>query len=84
MHTSVVQLHGAGRRRGHYSDEFKRKVMAARKQPGVSMAAVALANGLNAKLLRRHRARFLRCRVRCASVRTGHQHRCGLSCQSVS
>jgi len=35
---------GAGRHRGRYSDEFKRQVMAACKQPGVSTAAVALAN----------------------------------------
>ena len=53
MHTSVIQMPGAGRRRGRYSDEFKRNVMAACKQPGVSTAAVALANGLNANLLRR-------------------------------
>ena len=53
MHISVIQLPGAGRRRGRYSDEFKRQVMAACKQPGVSTAAVALANGLNANLLRR-------------------------------
>ena len=53
MHTSVIQLPGAGRRRGRYSDEFKRQVMAACKPPGVSTAAVALANGLNANLLRR-------------------------------
>ncbi len=53
MHTSVIQMPGAGRRRGRYSDEFKRNVIAACKQPGVSTAAVALANGLNANLLRR-------------------------------
>lgn len=53
MHTSVIQLPGVGRKRGRYSDEFKRQVMAACKQPGVSTAAVALANGLNANLLRR-------------------------------
>lgn len=53
MHTSVIQLPGAGRRRGRYSDDFKRQIMAACKQPGVSTAAVALANGLNANLLRR-------------------------------
>ncbi len=53
MHTSVIQLPGAGRRRGRYSDEFKLQVMAACKQPGVSTAAIALANGLNANLLRR-------------------------------
>jgi len=53
VHTSNIQLPGAGRRRGRYSDEFKRQVIAACKQPGVSTAAVALANGLNANLLRR-------------------------------
>ena len=53
MHTSVIQMPGAGRRRGRYSDEFKRQVIAACKQPGVSTSAVALANGLNANLLRR-------------------------------
>lgn len=53
MHTSDIQLPGGGRRRSRYSDEFKREVMAACEQPGVSTAAVALANGLNANLLRR-------------------------------
>lgn len=53
MDTSDIQLPDAGRRRGRYSDEFKRNVIAACKQPGVSTAAVALANGLNANLLRR-------------------------------
>lgn len=41
------------RERRRHSDEFKRQVVAACRQPGVSMAAVALANGLNANLLRR-------------------------------
>lgn len=40
-----------GRRR--HADEFKRQVIAACLQPGISIAAVALANGLNANLLRR-------------------------------
>jgi transposase-like protein len=53
VHTSDIQFPSAGRRRGRYSDEFKRKVISACKQPGVSTAAVALANGLNANLLRR-------------------------------
>ena len=53
MHTLDIQLPGAGRRRGRYSHEFKLQLMAACKQPGVSTAAVALANGLNANLLRR-------------------------------
>jgi hypothetical protein len=41
------------RERRRHSDEFKRQVVAACRQPGISMAAVALANGLNANLLRR-------------------------------
>jgi transposase len=43
----------ARRRRRKHSVEFKAKVVAACRKPGVSMAAVALANGLNANLLRR-------------------------------
>lgn len=53
MNTPEIQMPGAGRRRGRYSDEFKRKVVCACLEPGVSTAAVALANGLNANLLRR-------------------------------
>jgi transposase len=53
VHTSAIQLPDAGRRRGRYSNEFKRNAIDACKQPGVSTAAVALANGLNANLLRR-------------------------------
>jgi transposase-like protein len=41
------------RRRRTHSIEFKAKVVAACRRPGVSMAAVALANGLNANLVRR-------------------------------
>jgi transposase len=44
---------GGRRRRRTHSAEFKAKVVAACRQPGVSIAAVALANGLNANLLRR-------------------------------
>ena len=36
-----------------HSDEFKRQVVAACHAPGVSKAAIALANGLNANMLRR-------------------------------
>ena len=53
MNTPGFQKPGAGRRRGRYSDEFKRKVIAACLEPGVCTAAVALASGLNAGLLRR-------------------------------
>jgi transposase len=41
------------RRRRQHSAEFKAKVVSACRKPGVSIAAVALANGLNANLLRR-------------------------------
>jgi len=43
----------AGRRRRHHGAEFKAKVVEECTRPGVSMAAVALAHGLNANLLRR-------------------------------
>jgi len=43
----------ARRRRRTHSAEFKAKVVAACRKPGMSMAAVALAHGLNANLLRR-------------------------------
>jgi transposase len=41
------------RRRRKHSAEFKAQVVAACRKPGVSIAAVALANRLNANLLRR-------------------------------
>jgi transposase-like protein len=53
MHTPEIQMPQAGRRRGRYSDEFKRQVIAACLEPGISTAAVALSNGLNANLVRR-------------------------------
>jgi transposase-like protein len=53
MDTPEIQMPQAGRRRGRYSDEFKRQVIAACLEPGISTAAVALANGLNANLVRR-------------------------------
>jgi transposase-like protein len=43
----------AGRHRRHHGAEFKAKVVEECTRPGVSMAAVALAHGLNANLLRR-------------------------------
>lgn len=45
-------IDGRRRRRTH-SAQFKAKVVAACREPGISIAAVALANGLNANLLRR-------------------------------
>ncbi|APW40395.1 hypothetical protein RD110_01130 [Rhodoferax koreense] len=42
-----------GRRRRKHSDEFKVQVVAACSQPGVSIAAVSMAHGVNANLARR-------------------------------
>jgi transposase-like protein len=41
------------RSRRRYTEEFKNQAIEACLQPGISMASVALANGLNANLLRR-------------------------------
>ena len=41
------------RRRRTHSAEFKAQVVAACRRPGVSIAGIALGNGLNANLLRR-------------------------------
>lgn len=43
----------AGRRRRFHSEEFKAQAVQASRHPGVSMAAVAMAHGINANLLRR-------------------------------
>ena len=48
----ALPLAGRRRRRLH-SDEFKAYAVAAASQPGMSMASVALARGINANLLRR-------------------------------
>jgi transposase-like protein len=52
MKTEDIKL-PADRRRGRYSNEFKRALVKACEAPGVSTASVALANGVNANLLRR-------------------------------
>jgi transposase len=49
VNTMVVER----RRRRRYSAEFKAEAVAACRQPGVSMAAVAMSRSLNANLLRR-------------------------------
>ena len=51
MHTLVAKP--AARKQRRHSSEFKRQVVEASLQPGVSVAAIALANGLNANYLRR-------------------------------
>jgi transposase len=52
MDTSVA-LSGGRRRRRTHSAEFKAHVVAACSKPGVSSASVAMANGINANLVRR-------------------------------
>ena len=53
MDTSVVVESPSRRTHRRHSEEFKARVILACRQPGVSVAAVALANGLNANMLRR-------------------------------
>lgn len=53
MNTIPLQVADGRRRRRLHSDEFKANAVAACMQPGVSMAAVAMAHGVNANLLRR-------------------------------
>ena len=53
MSTIPDQQAGTRRRRRKHSDEFKANAVAACMQPGISMAAVAMAHGINANLLRR-------------------------------
>lgn len=50
---TIEEAPKAGRRRRAHSAEFKARVVAECRHPGVSIASVALANGINANLLRR-------------------------------
>ena len=52
MHTRLIKA-PMRRSRRRYTEDFKKQAIEACLQPGVSMASVALANGLNANLLRR-------------------------------
>lgn len=52
MDTNITQP-PAGRQRRRHSPEFRASVIQACLQPGVSIAAVALANGLNANMVRK-------------------------------
>ena len=49
MNTTVIER----RRRRRHSAEFKAEAVAACRQPGISIAAIALARSVNANLLRR-------------------------------
>jgi transposase len=50
VNTSIIELPGRRGRRRH-PPEFKLRIVQACQQPGVSIAAVALANGLNANMV---------------------------------
>lgn len=52
MDTSGIELPSRRTRRRH-APEFRAQVVQACQQPGVSIAAVALANGLNANMVRK-------------------------------
>ena len=53
MHTISNEVGAGRRRRRTHSVEFKAQVVAACSLPGVSIAAVAMAHGVNANLARR-------------------------------
>lgn len=53
MNTIAAEVSAGRRRRRKHSSEFKAQVVALCNQPGVSSAAVAMANGVNANLARR-------------------------------
>ena len=53
MHTIPNEVGAGRRRRREHSAEFKAQVVAACSAPGVSIAAVAMAHGVNANLARR-------------------------------
>ncbi len=65
VNTISNQVVEGRRRRRLHSDEFKASAVAACMQPGMSMAAVAMAHGVNANLLRRW--------VRAVEMRAGDQ-----------
>jgi transposase-like protein len=52
MNTNIFEA-PAGRQRRKHSAQFKAALIQACSKPGISMAAVALANGLNANMLRK-------------------------------
>jgi transposase len=52
MDTNILEAAGRRLRRRHSAD-FKTSIIRACQQPGVSMASVALANGLNATMVRK-------------------------------
>ncbi len=64
MHTMASDAHANHPKRRFYSPEFKTQVMQESRQPGASIAGVALAHGINANIVHR----WLREDVRSALV----------------
>ena len=60
VHIMDKQVVRAVRRRREHSAEFKRELVARSLEPGVSVAAIAMDNGINANLLFGWRRRHLR------------------------
>jgi len=52
VNTSLIELPGRRTRRRHPAD-FKQRIVEACRQPGVSIASVAVANGLNPNMVRK-------------------------------
>ena len=61
VNTMPNQISDGRRRRRTHSSEFKAQVVAACSHPGISIAAVATANGVNANLARRWVIEAARC-----------------------
>ena len=61
MNTTPIPIRSGRRRRRTHSAEFKAEVVASCRHPGVSIAAVAMANGVNANLARRWVVEAERC-----------------------
>ena len=61
MNTTPIPISAGRRRRRAHSVEFKAEVVASCRHPGVSIAAVAMANGVNANLARRWVVESERC-----------------------
>ena len=65
MNTTPIPISAGRRRRRTHSVEFKAEVVASCRHPGVSIAAVAMANGVNANLARRWVVEAERCAQHC-------------------
>lgn len=67
MHTMASEANAAAPKRRLYSPELKSQVVALAREPGASVAGVALAHGINANIVHR----WLRERTRQAPAQSG-------------